>query len=726
MRVWIAGLLALTPLLGDPGVEYFETNVRPLLAAKCYACHSAKLASPMGGLRFDDPRVVRSTVKPKDADGSRLIQAVRYQSIGMPPTGKLKDDDIATLVKWVEMGAPVPEPEGVQSTSVTSAATRWAWQPLRPGTGSIDDQIHAKLKENGLTPAAAADHRTLIRRLSFDLTGLPPAEEDFRLTTEQAVDRYLASPRFGERWARHWMDLARYADTGFLSRAFMVSFGYRDWLINAFNKDVPYDRFIALQLAADEMNVPDKRDYAALGFLSLGQNPNRAVEFPDVVDDKIDLVTRGLLGLTVSCARCHDHKFDPIPTRDYYSLYGVFANTKYNEPVRVGALPPFYEKRAAERKRLREDYIRERIEVLRAEFRDPKEIRRYLDALWEGRKLGRARLENLAREKSLNSLVLGRWATRVLDSPKNDPLFAEWHAAQESPVAAYVARLTNPADPKWKALLFGPDAPPEVPVEDFPMIMTEGDSNTTRDLQWQFEQMVNDATYRGSSAILLGAADRSVLKPAYVFVRGNQNDLGDSVDRCFPSVLLKERTCFTNGSGRLELAKAITSEGDPVAARILVNRVWQHLFGEGLVRTTSDFGKRGDLPTHPELLDTLAADFRKDGWSMKRLIRRIVLSGTYAQSSADRPEARQVDPENKLLWRMPRRRLDFEALRDSMLAVAGKLDDSIGGQPISIVATPADPRRTIYSMIEREKPLALLKNFDVADPEQHSPQRYQT
>ncbi|MEO8126862.1 MAG: DUF1549 domain-containing protein, partial [Bryobacteraceae bacterium] len=230
MRVWIAGLLALTPLLGDPGVEYFETNVRPLLAAKCYACHSAKLASPMGGLRFDDPRVVRSTVKPKDADGSRLIQAVRYQSIGMPPTGKLKDDDIATLVKWVEMGAPVPEPEGVQSTSVTSAATRWAWQPLRPGTGSIDDQIHAKLKENGLTPAAAADHRTLIRRLSFDLTGLPPAEEDFRLTTEQAVDRYLASPRFGERWARHWMDLARYADTGFLSRAFMVSFGYRDWL----------------------------------------------------------------------------------------------------------------------------------------------------------------------------------------------------------------------------------------------------------------------------------------------------------------------------------------------------------------------------------------------------------------------------------------------------------------------------------------------------------------
>ncbi len=726
VKALLAGLAAVLPLLGDPGVEYFETKVRPLLAAKCFACHSAKLASPMGGLRFDDPQVARSVVKPKDADASRMIQAVRYQTIGMPPGGKLKDEDIATLVKWVEMGAPVPE-IAVTAATGKGAANHWAWQSLRPGAGSIDVQVRAKVQENGLAPSPRADHRTLIRRLSFDLTGLPPAAGDFALPVEQAVDRYLASPRFGERWARHWMDVARYADTGFLGRAFLVSFGYRDWLIDAFNRDVPYDRFIALQLAADQMNGTGKRDYAALGFLSLGVNPNRAVDLPDVVDDKIDLVTRGLLGLTVSCARCHDHKFDPIPTKDYYSLYGVFANTRYGvEPVRAGALPEFYEKRAADRKRIREEYIRERIEVLRTEFRDAKEIRRYLDALWDGRKTGGARLENLAREKNLNSLVLARWAGRILDAKKDDPWFAEWHAAESNPSAQFVERLTNPVDPKWKGLLYGPDAPPEVPLVDFPSIMTEGDSNTTRNLQWQYEQMLNDAAYRGSKGLVLGAEDRSPLKPSFVFTRGNQNDPGDAVGRCFPSVLIKSQVCFEKGSGRLELAQAITNERNPVAARIMVNRVWQHLFGEGLVRTPSDFGARGDLPTHPELLDTLAADFMKDGWSMKRLIRRMALSETYLQSSADRAEARQKDPENKLLWRMPRRRLDFESLRDAMLTVAGRMDESIGGQPISIVAVPADPRRTLYAMIERERPLALLKTFDVADPEQHSPQRYQT
>ncbi len=708
-------------------MEYFEAKVRPLLAAKCYACHSAKLASPMGGLRFDDPGVVRAAVKPNEADASRLIQAVRYKTIGMPPGGKLKEDEIATLVKWVEMGAPVPETIVSKAVVAKGPVNHWAWQPLRPGTALIDEQIRLKLQDNGLTAATRADHHTLIRRLSFDLTGLPPDTRDFALPVEKVVDQYLASPRFGERWARHWMDVARYADTGFLSRAFLVSYGYRDWLIDAFNRDLPYDRFIAMQLAADQMKGVEKKDHAALGFLSLGVNPNRDVDLPDVVDDKIDLVTRGLLGLTVSCARCHDHKFDPIPTRDYYSLYGVFANTRYGiEPVRVGALPDFYEKRAAERKQLLEEYIRERLEVLRSELRDPKEIRRYLDALWSARKSGPAGLENLAREKNLNSLVLSRWAKRIFDAKKDDPLMAEWRGAVDNPSASYEAHLTSPVEAKWKTLLHGPEAPPEVPVEDFPSIMNEGDSNTVRNLQWQYEQMLNDAAYRGSKAIVLGAQDKPVIKPSFIFTRGNQNDPGAETRRCFPSVLIAGPECFENGSGRLELAKAITSERNPVAARVMVNRVWQHLFGEGLVRTPSDYGIRGDLPTHPQLLDTLAAEFMKDGWSMKRLIRRMVLSGTYQQSSADRVEARQKDPENKLLWRMPRRRLDFEALRDSMLSVSGKLDGTIGGQPISIVTIPTDPRRTVYSMIERERPLALLKTFDVADPEQHSPQRYQT
>jgi len=727
VRSLLLGLIVVFPLPGDPGVEYFEAKVRPLLATKCFGCHSAKLASPMGGLRFDDPGVVRSTVKPNEADSSRLIQAVRYQTIGMPPGGKLKDDEISVLVKWVEMGAPVPESVVLKSAVTHGPVTHWAWQPLKPGSGSIDEQVRVKLRENGLSAAAPADPRTIIRRLSFDLTGLPPSGEDFGLPIEKAVDRYLASPRFGERWARHWMDVARYADTGFLNREFMISFGYRDWLIGAFNRDLPYDRFIAMQLAADQMKGIDKRDQAALGFLSLGLNPNRAVDLPDVVDDKIDLVTRGLLGLTVSCARCHDHKFDPIPTKDYYSLYGVFANTRYGvDPVRVGTLPEFYEKRVALRKQVLVDYIRDRIEVLRTEFREPKEIRRYLDALWGARKVGPAGLETLAREKNLNSLVLSRWARRIFDGRKDDPLLEDWRKAENNPSAAYEALLTAPVSEKWKPLLFGPDAPPEVPLEEFPSIMNEGDANTTRDLQWQYEEILNDATYRGSGAMLLGANDKPVIRPSFIFTRGNQNDLGEETQRCFPTVLSKTTTCFENGSGRLELANAITNERNPVAARVMVNRVWQHFFGEGLVRTPSDFGTRGDLATHPELLDTLAAEFMSDGWSMKRLIRRIVLSKTYQQSSADRAEARQKDPENKLLWRMPRRRLDFESLRDAMLSVSGRLDGKIGGQSISIVTVPTDPRRTLYARIERERPLALLKNFDVADPEQHSPQRYQT
>lgn len=709
VRIFLLAASAFFPLLADPGTDFFETKVRPLLAAKCYACHSAKSAAPMAGLRFDDPATAHKSA-------SKILPAVRYESVGMPPTGKMRPDEIATFEKWAEMGAPVPATSAITAAKPTQGSIHWAWQPLRPAPGDIDQQIRAKLAENGLTPAPAADHRTLIRRLSFDLTGLPPAMEDYALTAEQATDKFLASPRFGERWARHWMDVARYADTGFLSRAFLLSFTYRDWLIDAFNKDLPYDQFVALQLAADQLPNTPKKDHAALGFLSLGLNPNRAVDLPDVVDDKIDLVTRGLLGLTVACARCHDHKFDPIPTKDYYGLYGVFANTRYGiDPVQIAKLPPFYEKRAAERKRILNDYIHERLAVLRAELRAPAELRRYLQALWDGRKVGRARLDNFAREKNLNSLVLARWA----DAVESHPLFADWRKAAESPVETYLARLQTP---EYKPLLH---APTDVPVEDFPYIMTEGDANTTRDLQWQYEAMLNDAAYRGSPAVALGANDKPVIQPAYVFNRGNQNDLGDPVNRCFPSVLIKSQPCFTNGSGRLELARAITSEQNPVAARVMVNRVWQRLFGEGLVRTPSDFGIRGDLPTHPELLDSLAADFRRT-WSIKRLIRQIVLSETYRQSSADRPVARAKDPENKLLWRMPRRRLDFEAMRDAMLATAGKLDGVQGGQPISIVATPSDPRRTIYSMIERERPLALLKTFDVADPEQHSPQRYQT
>ncbi len=707
----------------DAGSDYFETKIRPLLAAQCAGCHSSKLASPMAGLRLDDPASLRAMVTPRNANASRLIQAVRYETKGMPPAGRLPQAEVDALVRWVEMGAPVPEANAAAPRSAAAKAKaakeHWAWQPLTPGAGSIDDQIAARLGMEGLSMSAAADHRTLIRRLSYDLVGLPPKPGDDRMTVPQAVENYLASPHFGERWARYWMDVARYADTGFLGRAFLIPFRYRDWLIDAINRDLPYDRFVAFQLAADQMPDAAKADHAALGFLSLGANPNRPEDLPDVADDRIDVVTRGLLGLTVTCARCHDHKYDPIPTRDYYALYGIFANTRYAQPVHISPLPPFYEKRAELRRQIRRAYILERLEELRAEFREPKEARRYLEALWKGRHLSGSALESLAREKNLNTLVVQRWAARLAQR-------ADWREARESPVEMYLAKLTAPPDDDWRSLLRGPSAPPEVPEEDFASIQTEGDANTTRDLQWQFEEVLNDATYRGATGVIAGAHDRATIKPAHVFVRGNQNDLGEPVGRCFPTVLAKEK-CFTpSGTGRLDLARAIALPENPIAARVAVNRVWQHLFGEGLVRTPSDFGVRGDLPTHPELLDALAAEFMQDGWSTKRLIRRIVLSRAYQQASGDRAEARAKDPENKLLWHMNRRRLDFEALRDGMLAVAGRLDPKIGGQPVSIDTMPADPRRTLYTIVEREKPLPLLKTFDVADPEQHSPQRYQT
>jgi hypothetical protein len=444
------------------------------------------------------------------------------------------------------------------------------------------------------------------------------------------VDRLLASPHYGERWGRHWLDVARYADTkGYVfteERRYAYAYTYRDYVIRAFNDDLPYDQFVLQQLAADRLPLgEDKRPLAAMGFLTLGRRFLNNVH--DIIDDRIDVVTRGLLGLTVACARCHDHKFDPISTRDYYALYGVFASS-----VEPKDLP-----------------------LIGAPERTP---------------------EYLAFEKELQA----REAAVDRYREENKEELAKKNRKFRDGLRALQKKVDQ-----WKAS--NPAAPPRAMV-------------------------LQDAPNPRNAAVL---------------IRGNPNNRGPVVPRQVPEVLAgAKRQPFTDGSGRLELARAIASPDNPLTARVLVNRVWLNHFGAGLVRTPSDFGLRSEPPTHPALLDYLAARFVGDGWSLKKLHRLILLSKAYQQGSADHARGLQVDPENRLLWKMNRRRLDFEALRDALLAVSGKLDLKMSGPPVDLLTTPFSGRRTVYGFIDRQNLPGLFRTFDFASPDASSPQRYQT
>jgi hypothetical protein len=704
-------------------LSFFESKVRPVLVERCYSCHSSKAKTPFAGLKLDSreghlrggdrgPSVIPG--KPED---SLLIQAVRHKVVQMPPGAKLPDEQVQALEQWVRMGAPWPEERSSMVPSGAAGpdtrASHWAWQPLRLRRHlPVDQFIEQQLSAKGLALSPPADRRTLIRRLSYDLTGLPPTFEDTVAfvadpspqATEKLVDRLIASPQFGERWARYWLDLARYSDAGFNNVRFPYAFTYRDWVIQAFNTDMPYDQFVRRQLAADRLN--DQKHLPALGLLSLGYNPPRATLIPDKVDDRIDVVSRTFLALTVSCARCHDHKYDPIPTKDYYSLYGVFVNSFEPEvPAVVDSaatpLDAFYLPRLDLRLNAINNYKKRRIEEIRAEMREPAMLERYVTTAYEAASLTAPQVENLAKERNLNQYVLRRWLDFLAKNPGK-------------PAAHWIGQ--------------NPQEPTEIPYEAIGLVQVEGDGNTINNLRWQWDRVYADYAYRAGGKRAMAVADKAELEQAHVFVRGNMNDLGDPVPRRFLSILSKPGAAgeFTHGSGRLDLANAILDKTNPLPARVWANRIWQHLFGEGIVRTPSDFGIRGDAPTHPELLDELAQTLIADGWSTKRLIRRIVLSRAYQQASADSPKARLEDPENKLLWRMNRRRLDFDALRDTLLAASGQLDRSVGGPSFSLYATPTEPRRTLYSYVEREKAQMLLKSFDYADPEQHTPQRHLT
>ena len=747
--------------------DFFERHIRPVLAEQCYVCHSENAPAVQGGLRLDTRAAVLQgghsgpSVIPGKAEQSRLYQALTYEDEGlkMPPQGKLGDEVLARFKQWIEMGAPDPRIESAEDPKRRPRSDHWAFQPpekteppavddKRWATNPIDRFVYGRLAVEGLTPSERAKPRTLLRRLSYDLTGLPPTFEELEAFATDpsdkayrtAVERLLATPRFGERWGRYWLDVARYSDTGFQQRRFPASFHYRDWVIEALNDDLPYDRFVKTQVAADLMDLGDRpKDLRALGFLTMGINLPRPTDVPENLDDRIDVVSRGFLGLTASCARCHDHKFDPIPTSDYYSLYGIFLNsanviepqlvdTVYGRP-RAEDFQPRLEKRRQDI----DDFQLERLEAHKAEFRSKEWLPRYLETAWEGRNYSNTQLEKISRERDLNIYLLKRWQAYVNERVDvgEGPLAQLESSEDARTLALKLAQLDRPKPygddrEKLRLILRAEGSPTDVPFEDFVWVMDEGDSNVLKNLKWQYNAAFSDWAYQGGPEAAMALRDNEQLEPARIFVRGNQHDKGAEVPRRFLSALSLDDAPFQRGSGRLELAEAIASAENPLTARVAVNRVWQNLFGEGIVRTPSDFGTRGAAPTHPELLDTLATDFVERGWSVKSLIRRIVLSETYRQSSADREDAGAIDPENKLLWRANRRRLDFEALRDSMLAVSGRLEESIGGPSLLLGAQPSTPRRAVYAFIDREAPAKMLKSFDFSNPEQHTAQRIPT
>ena len=783
-------------------LNLFETKIRPVLAARCYICHSAKAAKVQGGLLLDSQAGWKrggnsgAVIEPGDPDKSLLVRALRYQdkNLQMPPGKPLPNEVVADFENWIHSGAAMPA-DAIAVTRIDQRREFWSFQPPKdhtpPGVkqkdwarNDIDRFILAKLEQMHLAPSAPADARTLVRRAYFDLTGLPPtAEESDAFAADKSpdayarlVDRLLASPRYGERWGRFWLDVARYSDARNVGERFAYSYTYRDWVIRAFNEDLPYDQFLTQQLAADRIRGNDSRNLAALGYLSLGREFPKT--FPETVDDRIDVVARGMLGLTVACARCHDHKYDPIPTKDYYSFYSIFSNIREPEDLPLlkasnvkSPVDKVYGGRLARIRKTDADYRENRSAVLNEFFKT--QIAEYLLAVRDSAKMRPTEVEELIKERQLNLYMLGRWKTYMADSRANgDRIFSLWNAAAAIPDTGFAKRWpetlaaqsganplvlaefkTEPANIKevaarYAALLLrydsssklpdtrqeglrsalrGDGAPVNVPVSDFDLVMTEGDRNNTINFKNRYNTMRALYAYDGGAPRAMVLEDVPKPQAAHVFVRGNPNNMGIETPAHFLSCLSTgEPAAFTDGSGRLDLAKAIASKDNPLTARVIVNRVWMHHFGAAIVRTPSDFGLRGDPPTHPELLDYLAVNFMKSGWSLKKLHRTIMLSAAYQQSSANNPEARKQDPENQLLWRMNRQRLDIEGLRDSVLAASGQLENKIGGVPFAITASPTVPRRTVYGYIERGRIPGMLAAFDFASPDQHVPLRYTT
>jgi hypothetical protein len=660
--------------VSETGIAFFENKVRPTLAEHCYRCHGPESGEGKGKLRIDSlesllkggvsgPAIVRG-----EPNQSLLILAIRHEGeVSMPPKQKLAQREIDALVAWVKMGAPWlasamgPAPRSTAGSlpeRTEPARQFWAFQVPRASTppivvdrswprSPIDRFILARLEAAGLRPAPPADKRTLLRRATLDLLGIPPSSEEMDVflsddsaqAFERVVDRLLASPRYGERWGRHWLDVARYADSNGMddNLAYSDAWRYRDYVIASLNSDKLFNQFLEEQIAGDLLaeREPSRRDelIVATGFLAIGPKmlaeDDPVKQKMDIVDEQLDTTCRVFLGLTMGCARCHDHKFDPLAMSDYYAMAGIFQSTQTMLSHRV-------------------------------------------DSKWNTTALGVSqavlRLEDLEQ-------IIDRHDNALVNGNTNGMSAAE---------RAAHGTLLEEAKKAYGAI---PKA----------MAVAEG---KVADLE--------------------------------IFLRGNHLTRGPVVARRLPTILagVHQPSMHSKHSGRLELARWLTSPQNPLTARVIVNRIWRWHFGKGLVRSVDNFGKLGELPSHPELLDWLATRIVADGWSLKTLHRRILMSQAYQMSTAWNERAAQIDPENRLLWRRPRWRMEAEELRDAILAVSGQLDATMGGtllesspfQDLSVTGVGRNPglyqstRRSLYLPVLRSALYDVFQAFDFPDP----------
>ena len=823
----IAFLLALSPTSAGTciaGEIRFSQDVRPILAEHCIHCHGPDEEQRQAGLRPDmaDPSsaYVYKADEPEDSEFlSRLTSA--DPDLQMPPADiekRLTAEELALLRQWVAQGAKYEE--------------HWAFRPIAdpqppetnvPVVSPVDRFIVAAQEKRGVRMQAPASRAQLIRRASFDLRGLPPtfAEVEAFVNDGSAdafanvVDQFLESPQYGQRWGRLWLDVARYADThggsaiGFTR--FPFSYTYRDYVIRAFNADLPYDQFIREQLAADQLGLAENDPaLAALGFLTVGMQFRSR---HDVIDDQIDVVSRGLQGLTVACARCHDHKFDPITSRDYYSLYATLASSNSPDELPVIGTPEpseeltTYQNQLAKRQAIYRDMSRDQVAVMRGRLRN--QVGMYLQEIVKGLPEQDTSAAFLSyRTDDLRPIVYNRWLKYLAGLPKDDPVFRPWFRLREldgedfatqaqglvkslieangdpaqfantaslsmegptwnprvlaalearqpadmlqvaeaygvlfsevhqewlqallsaSQEAAPNGEVITDEDPRHAAInssinqqlryhLLGPDTPTAVSDEVGSRLLNRTVSDTLGGKRGTMHGLNLNAAGSPPRAMSLVEAEQA--GPFYVFLRGNPLARGEAVSASFLTILSGENgDAFRPGRRRLDLAKAILAADNPLTRRVIVNWVWRNHFGVGLVRTPDDFGSRGTPPTHPALLDYLSSRFAEDGWSIKQLHRRIMLTDVYQQAAVEDTGCREEDPDNELLWRMPRRRLDMESMRDAMLFVSGELDTSTeGGRPFDLDSQPIVPRRSVYAFVNRDVISFLASTFDGADP----------
>jgi hypothetical protein len=749
-------LFAVVPLCAQTpaGAEFFENEIRPVLADKCYGCHSSKLDSPMGGLVLDTRAGIKNggadgpVIVPGKPESSLIVKALSYKdnALQMPPTGKLSDATIAAFEKWIAAGAPDPREDTPASAAAPAPVRRgmdietgrkwWAFQPVaQMPQPTVKDAIFAKqwtkekldwfvlerLEKNNLKPSPEADRATLIERASLDLTGLRPSYEEVQAFVvdkdpaayEKLIDRLLASGQYGERWGRYWLDVARYGEDNPTSEAtnppYPFAWRYRDWVIEAVNKDVPYDKFVKLQLAADQMPDTPHDDLRALGYLGaapiyhtdlrLSKDVTETI-FTDAWDERVDAVGRGLLGLSVGCARCHDHKFDPILTKDYYALAGVFAST-------TAAPRPVAEvDKDTEQKFM---YASQRIFYLS-----------YLANLMNGEPGSKP--EEAAKKSAAFTEEMFTVRDSMAFLKDSHP---EMWAYLDSLAKAPKVKPAAPPTPAAKAPADAASASANPKPAAVPPPPTTAAQQRGAAAALPFMQSVFDAGefVDGSDPDLTTIDIRpGVPHDMHILPHANVAAPGALATRQFLTVLSNGDTTFKQGSGRLELADDIFSQGGPLAARVIVNRVWGWHFGKPLVATESDFGAQGEKPTHPELLDDLAASFIAHGWSLKWLNREIMLSAAYRQSSHPRADGLAADATNTLIWRMNPRRLDVEAYRDNLLRVSADLDAKQPAQSFDLDAA-TNHFRTVYGKVSRGRLNTLLALYDFPDPMMTAPQR---